>query len=79
MNKSERRYKELQQKAEQLRTQRDQAAGALKQTKKKLEEDFGVTSLKQAKRLLKKLNREAEVAENEFAKLLEAYEETLNG
>lgn len=57
---------ELKARSERMRREADKAAGALEQTKKQLKEEFGVDTVEDAEKLLKKLEREEEDAREKF-------------
>jgi len=68
-------YMALKRETEQLAQRKARLEGAEQEHLKTLKEDFGVTDLKEAKKLLAKLEREAEESEREFKKELKAYQE----
>ena len=63
----ERAFRVLQQRAEQARAARDRAAGQMDAAMARLRDEFGCESLKQAKAMLKKLERDAVAAEGAYA------------
>jgi len=69
------KFTRLKEKAEALRTEAEQAKGALNQLKKKLEEDFGCQSIEDAERLLEKYEKEVKKAEEDYGEELISFEE----
>lgn len=67
------RYNQLKQQAEQAQREADRQAGVLTQLKAKLKEEFGVTSLSDAKALLKKLQGEQRDAEQQYEQALDQF------
>ena len=65
----------LKRKADDLRQQRDRAQGRLEETEKRLKEEFEVDSLKDAEKLLEKLEKEETVAKEKFDDAMEDFEE----
>lgn len=65
----------LKKETEQMTQRKARLEGAEQEHLKTLKEDFGVADLKEAKKLLAKLDKEAAEAEREFVKELKAYRE----
>jgi phenylalanyl-tRNA synthetase alpha subunit len=67
-------YHALKRQVEQLRKQQAEKKGALQQVLKRLKEDFGVSNLKRAKRLLAKYKEEELQVYEEYTKKKEEFE-----
>ena len=65
----------LKKETEQLTQRKARLEGAEQEHLKTLKEDFGTADLKEAKKLLAKLEKEAAEAEREFKRELKAYQE----
>ncbi len=68
-------FQKLQDKVDQLKQEHDRAEGALSQLMVQLKEQHGVTTLSDAKALLKKLEKLTIVAEKKFDKALDEFNE----
>lgn len=68
------RYNALQSRVEDLQRDADKAAGVLEQLKKELQEEFGCSTLKRAKRLLAEYEDQEQEMEREFAEALATFE-----
>jgi hypothetical protein len=64
----------LQRRVEELRREADRAAGALSQLKQNLKDDYGVKTLKEAKRLLEKFRKEELAALKDYTAKKKAFE-----
>lgn len=60
-------YQQLKSKVDKVRADADRAAGALERSLSQLKKDFDCGSLEAAEKLLKKLEREERVADQEYA------------
>jgi multidrug resistance efflux pump len=69
------RYQKMKQRAADLRREADRAEGALEQVMKKLKDDFGCKTLKEAEQLQEKLTVEVEEADEKFGALLKDFED----
>jgi hypothetical protein len=67
-------FDNLKRRVEKLQSERDKAAGVLEQLKEQLKKEFGLSSIKEAKALLRELEHEREEAEKQFNKDLKAFE-----
>lgn len=68
MNSKE--YLSLKKVLDKLKSKREQLVGAIQQTEKRLKEEFGCNSLKEAETLLKKLEKERVSKEEKFIRKL---------
>lgn len=68
------KYNRLKKKADDAKREADRAEGTLKALKDELKEEFGCSTLKEAKALLAELETEQEKAETRFNKELDAFE-----
>jgi len=68
------RYQELQDSVNKKQQKLDRSKGALSQMEERLKNEFDCDSVEQAEKLLKKLEKEAAVAEKAFQKSFEAFE-----
>jgi seryl-tRNA synthetase len=68
------KYQRLKERVDELRRQQDRASGVVSTIKATLKEEFGVSTLKQAKTKLKELLKEQDEAEGEYEEKLEAFE-----
>jgi len=68
------RYQNLKKRVDDSRQEASRAEGALSQLKKDLKDQFGVGSLKDADKLLKKMEADLEKAEGVFDKALAEFE-----
>lgn len=75
---TEKQYQELKSTAETARKSADEAAGAHKQLLKQLKEEFDCETVKEAKVLLAKLEREESEANTALSKAMAAYEKEWN-
>lgn len=71
------KYNQLKRQVEQLQREHDRAAGALEQIRLRLVTEFGCNSIKQAERLLVKLEQEAGELEKRFDKELKDFQKEL--
>jgi hypothetical protein len=69
-------FNKLKKKVEQYRRDLDRSQGSQDELMKRLKKEFGISSIKKAKRLLKQLEREERDAEVKFNKALKAFEDT---
>ena len=60
------KLEKLKQRAEEMRQERDRAQGRLEEAEKRLKDEFEVDNLDDAKKLLQKLQEEADEAREEF-------------
>ena len=67
-------YNEIKEKVEKAQQTKDQAAGALSQVMKRLKNEFGCVTLKQAKKKLKELQSKEEELQGEFEQAVEEFE-----
>jgi len=67
-------YKELKDKADKAQQNHNKAEGALDQIKRQLKEDFGCSSLKDAKNKLKMLTKEVAEAEKDLQNAMDEFE-----
>lgn len=63
----------LKAKAERMRQEHDRAQGRLEESLKRLKNDFGIETIEEAQKLLKKLEREEEAARETFDTSLTAF------
>jgi capsule polysaccharide export protein KpsE/RkpR len=70
----ESRFEQLVTRVKTLQREIDRATGALDVAKKKLKEDFNLSSLKEAKERYRELTAEVNQAEQEFEKDLDSFE-----
>ena len=75
MTISLKRYNELKQQAEAAATTKARAEGALAQSMRKLEEDYGTKTLQQAERHAAKLAANADAAADAYNKALAEFED----
>lgn len=68
-------YLKLKKKTEQYQRELDQSKGVLKQLTEELATNYGCQTLRQAKKLLKKLKRRERNAEAKFKAELKAFED----
>jgi len=68
-------YERLKTKVERLQREADRAAGIRDEKMDRLKEEFGCTSLAEARKLLKTVEQEAEEAEAKYAEALGAFKE----
>lgn len=73
------RFRKLKEKAERTRRDADRAEGEYRAALRDLKSEFGVKSVKAARRLLKKLEAEAKAKEAEFATALAKFEKEHGG
>jgi hypothetical protein len=64
------RYNQLTKRVEEMRRERDQIVGAKKELQARLEKEFGVKTLKEAKELLRKLDQQIETEGLRYEQLL---------
>ena len=64
-------YERLKARVEEITRERDRSAGALEELKKRIKDEFGVSTEKQAHDLQKKLDADVERLSAEFAKAKE--------
>lgn len=64
----------LKEKMASLKSQRDEAAGALQQLLKELKNEFGVGSIKEAEKLLARLEKEGEKESREYQRKVDAFQ-----
>ena len=69
------RYQKLKTRVDSLRREADQAQGELNSLMRRLKEGFGCKTIKEAERLLKKKQNEADQLEKELEEKLAAFEE----
>lgn len=69
------KYLQLKKKVDQSQQEADKAEGALEQVIKQLKKEFGCTTLEEAKKKLKILERQQQKAETEFGDAVEEFEE----
>jgi len=74
MNSTE-QYKQLKEKLEQKQQELSRAEGKLESLMEQMEKDFGCSSIKQAKTMLAKLEKQEEEAKQKFEEALEEFEE----
>jgi len=70
------RFKKLKAKADKARQVRDRAAGQLDASMSRLENEFGYTTVKEAKAALKKLKTKAAAEEKKYNAAVIAFEES---
>jgi len=76
MNVSLDQYQKLKQRVDRLQREADKAAGARAERLKRLEDEFGCKSIKEAEKLLAKLEAEAKKVESDYQQAAaEFYEE----
>lgn len=68
-------YLRLKKKVESAQQQADQAEGALGEVMKQLKKEFGCTTLKEAKKKLKQLERQKESSKEDFETAVEKFED----
>ena len=68
------KFEQLKSKADKLERDKARAEGALAQTLKRIEDEFGCRSLAEAERLLKQMEKEAEAAEQAYNKAMDEFE-----
>ena len=66
---------DLKDERDKLQREADRAEGALQQIRERLQQEFEVSSLKEAERLLRKLEKEEQEAEREAEEKLTEYQE----
>lgn len=71
----EEKFRELKRKAEEAQTAKDRATGQLESVQKRLKDEFGCFSLKEAEAKATELDKEAKVAEEEFENAAKDFEE----
>ncbi len=69
------KFQRLKEKAEALRTEAEQAKGALNQLMTKLNEEYDCQSIEDAEKLLEKYEKEVKKAEEDYDKELISFEE----
>ena len=69
------RYEQFQNDIDKFQREVDKAQGALDLQLKQLKEEFECDSLKEAEKLLKKMTKERDEAENKFEEALDEFEE----
>jgi predicted transcriptional regulator len=69
------KYLELKKKSEAAQKKADEAKGAYDQVMKRLKEDFGCTTLAEAKKKLKSLQNKEQKLTKEFDAAVDTYEE----
>lgn len=79
MKKSRQRFTELKKSVDRLRTERDRAEGSLEKAFSDLQKGFGVKTVPEAKKLLKKMDKEVDQLERAFQSALAAFEEKWEG
>ena len=70
-------FLELKEKVETLQSESDRAAGASSECRKRLEKEFGCSTLKEAKRLHAKQKSEIEELESKFQEELDGIEQEI--
>jgi len=75
MDDNLRKYMELKKKVELAQQKADRAEGALQQVMNRLEEDFECSSVEDAEKKLKILEKQKQKAKEEFENAVEAFEE----
>jgi len=70
-----REFQRLSDKLEALKRQADRAEGAKAQLAEQLKKDFGVDSLADAKKLLRKLEKEGEKLDREYREALKTFDD----
>ena len=65
----------LKARAEKMRQEKDRAQGRLEEAQKRMQEEFGVSTAEEADKLLKKLKKETEAAQEKFDTELAAFQE----
>ena len=73
------KYLKLKENVEKAERKANQAEGALGQVMKQLKDEFGCTTLAFAEKKHKKLQKQAEEAENTFGNAIEKFEEKWSG
>lgn len=68
-------YLKLKKKVDELRREADEAAGARNQIMKELKKTYGVETIDEAKRLLRKLEKKEKRLQREFDEALSEFEE----
>ncbi len=68
-------YTELKRKTEEAQQNADKAEGALEQVMKQLKDDFDCSTLTEAKKKLKQLQKQEEKITTEFEEAIESFEE----
>lgn len=71
-------YKRLKKKADKLKQEADEAAGAFNQIMQDLRKEYKVNSLEDAKKLLKKMEKEEARLQKEFDEAMADFEEKWN-
>lgn len=71
----EEKFRQLKRKAEEAQTAKDRATGQLQSVQKRLKDEFGCSSLKEAEAKAEKLDEEAKAAEEEFESAVQDFEE----
>ena len=69
------RYKQLKTEVDELQREINKAEGALEQLTERLQSEFGCKTLEQAEKLLRKMQKEAKQAEDEYNEALSEFEE----
>ena len=72
---NEEKFRQLKRQAEEAQTARDKSSGQLEAAMKRLKDEFGCSSIKDAENKLKALTKEAEEAEEKYNNAVEAFEE----
>lgn len=73
------KHHELKMKVEHARREADKAEGSLEELMRQLQKEFGCKSIKEAKKLLARLEKEEKEKEDEFNEALEEFEEQFDG
>ncbi len=73
------RFEQLKREVESARSEAAQAKGAFEQLMKQLKEEFGCRSVEEAQKLLRKLEKEAEEAEESYLEVEAAYKKKWHG
>jgi len=68
------KYQRLKERVDELQREKDRASGVVSTIKDTLKEEFGVSTLKEAKEKLQKLKEEQAEAEAEYKTRLKAFE-----
>jgi len=75
MDPNLKRYLDLKKRVEEAQQRADRAEGALQQVMKQLQEDFGCSTLGEAKKKLKILERQKQEARSDFENNMRKFEE----
>jgi len=73
------KYMGLKKKVERAQQEADKAEGALEQVMKQLKKEFGCSTLEEAKKKLKVLEKQKQKAEKDFEIAVEEFEEEWDG